>query len=426
MNKSIWENYLNKKNYPKVESNLETDVLVIGAGITGIMIARKLHDHNIKTVLVDKNTIASGNTLFTTAHLTVQHETLYQDLSYKKRLKYLSLNKKSLNELIELSKIIDFDFEYADSTLFSSNEKIIHKEYEVLKALGEDVYLNENIPLFINSTGISFKNQGMINPIKLTNHLVDGLDIYEHSEIVKIKKNYAILKNNKIIKFKKVIIATHYPIINKSNFLFMKLIKHKSFVVVIKYKKFKGTYCSIDQGGMYFRNYQDYLIIGGNDRKTGCKCETEFREKICKLFNLKSDDILYSYSATDCITLDGIPYIGYSNLFNKRIIIATGFNFWGFTWANAASNIILKIITEKKVNKLTKPNRLILNLNLLKNIYTSIINLISFKKPRCSHLGCNLIYNKEEKIYECPCHGSIYSSDGKVLQGPASKDVKTP
>ena len=72
---------------------------------------------------------------------------------------------------------------------------------------------------------------------------------------------------------------------------------------------------------------------------------------------------------------------------------------------------------------MTKVNRWSINKNLFKNIKTSVINLSNFNKPRCSHLGCRLIYNKKERIYECPCHGSIYNKEGKVINGPARKDI---
>ena len=90
----------------------------------------------------------------------------------------------------------------------------------------------------------------------------------------------------------------------------------------------------------------------------------------------------------------------------------------------ASASIILNIIKDKKSFKLTKLNRFVINKNLFKNIYNSLINFINFKPNRCTHLGCNLIYNKEEELYECPCHGSIYNKEGKVIKGPAIKDAK--
>ena len=87
----------------------------------------------------------------------------------------------------------------------------------------------------------------------------------------------------------------------------------------------------------------------------------------------------------------------------------------------ASSNIVLDIIKNNKINELTKINRLTLNKNLMKNIKTSVKNIITFKKPKCTHLGCALVYNKKERIWECPCHGSVFNEDGDVIVGPANK-----
>lgn len=424
MNKSIWKDYLRNNNFKSLQENIETDVLVIGGGITGILITKKLHDNKIKTLLVEKGQIGSGITSKTTAFLTVQHETLFQSFNQKKAQQYLKLNNDALNEYKELSKIYDFDYEETDSCLFSKNYDIINNEFKTLQELHQNICITKNIPFEENCIGVSFKKQATINPIKLINAISKDLSIYENSEIIKLKRNYAILKNNKLIKFKKAIIATHYPIINKHNLLFMKLTQRKSYVVAIKKETIKGTYCSIDEKGLYYRMYKDYLIIGGNDRDTGINCSHDFTKVILEKFNISKEDILYSWNGQDCISLDGIPYIGYNNLWNKNHITVTGFNLWGFTWAMASSNIILNMITKNKECKLTKLNRWFINKNLFKNLKTAIINLINFNKPKCTHLGCRLIYNKKEKIYECPCHGSIYNELKKVIKGPAQKNIK--
>lgn len=423
MNKTIWEQYLNTKEYPKVEDNLEIEVLVIGGGIAGLLTAKKLKDNNIKVILVEKDRICRGTTINTTAFLTVQHETLYQDLPFEKAKEYLRINNEALKEYEQLSQKYNFDFIKTKSCLFSEDKEKIKKEYLLLNELDQDVTLLEEIPFEKNCMGIAFNKQAMINPAKLINYIANDLEIYENSEVVKIESNHAIFKNSKIIKFDKVIIATHYPINNKLNFLFMSLTQRMSYVVVIKKDKINNTYCSIDEDGMYYRMVDDYLIIGGNDRDTGNNCVKDFEYCVCDKFNITKDDIIYSWTGQDCITTDGIPYIGYSDIFHKNHIIITGFNLWGFTWAMASSNIVLDIIKDNKINELTKINRLTLNKNLMKNIKTSVKNIITLKRPKCTHLGCALVYNKKERIWECPCHGSVFNEDGDVIVGPANKNI---
>lgn len=424
MNKSIWDEYLKGQKFNKLDRDIETEVLIIGGGIVGLLTAHLLKDYNIDYCLVEKDTIGSGTTSKTTAFLTIQHETLYQTLTEKQRQAYLYINNKALHRYQQLSKIYNFDYEELDSCLYSKDHNLIKKEYEFLKKQGIDVYINENIPFDKEALGISFKKQAIINPIKLVNEISSNLNIYENTEVVKIKKHYAVLKNVYKIKFKYLVTATHYPINNKLNFLFMKLTQKKSYVCMIKNEFVNGTYCSLDKDdGLYYRRYKDYLIIGGNDTDVGCRCISKFEELVCEKFNITKEDILYSWHGQDTISLDGIPYIGYSDIFHKNHIIITGFNLWGFTWAMASSEIVLKIIKDKNYFKLTRLNRCSINKNLFKNIYTSMKNLLTFRRPRCTHLGCALIYNKEEEIYECPCHGSIYNKEGKVINGPARKDI---
>ncbi len=424
MYKTIWESYLNTNEYPKLENDMEIDVLVIGGGIAGLLTAKKLSDNNIKTIVVEKNKIGRGTTANTTAFLTIQHETLYQSLPREKALQYLNINKAALKEYEELSNKYNFDYKKVESCLFSKDKEKIKKEFLVLNDLDQDVMLLEDIPFEKNVLGVALKNQAMINPSKLINCITEDLEVYENTEVIRLEANYAILKNKCKIKFNNVVIATHYPINNKFNLLFMNLTQRKSYVVVIKKETFNNTYCSIDEDGMYYRMIDDYIIVGGNDTDTGNICKEDFEIKVCEKFNIQKEEILYSWVGQDCITTDGIPYIGYSDLFHKNHIIITGFNLWGFTWAMASSNIVLQMIKKNKICELTKINRLTLNKNLLKNVKKSVTNLLTLKKPKCTHLGCALIYNKKEHVWECPCHGSIYDTENNVIEGPANKKIK--
>jgi len=426
---SIWLNDNLDSNFSSLNNDIETEVLIIGGGIVGVLCAYELQSRNINYILVEKEKIGKKTSKDTTAFLTIHHETLYQDIIKERGLafakQYLELNLLALRKYKELSKKYDFDYEEYSSALFTSiDENIIIQEQKALEQLNHSSTLVTDLPLDIDiKLGISLSNQAVINPYKLIINLSQNLNIYEFTEIKKITKNKAITVNNNTIKFKQLIIATHYPIKNISNFSFMKITQRRSYVCSIKTdRKILGSYCSIDKDGLYFRQYKDSIIIGGNDRDVGIKCQNDFIQKVN---NLNLGEINNIWSGQDCITLDGIPYIGEYSVLHKNYYIATGFNLWGYTWAMASSFILADMIESVTKYKLLNPGRITISKQLFENIKKSILNLLSLKTPRCKHLGCKLIYNKDEKTWECPCHGSRYNINGKILDGPTKKRINT-
>ena len=427
-NQSIWKDSVDIKDYPKLDKDIETNVLIVGGGVVGILCAYELKKRNIECVVVEKDKIGMGTSGDTTAFLTAQHETLYQDLIKEKGIEkareYLSLNLKALDKYKELSKKYDFDYKECNTSLFSVYSKeVIEREKEALDKLNYKSQVINSLPIDLKiESGISFLNQATINPLKLIKELSKELTIYENTMINELHGNIAYTKDNYKIKFNHVIIATHYPFRNISGFYFAKLTQRRSYVVAFKHEDIKDTFCAIDGDGLYFRSYKDYLIVGGFDRDNKEVCKEEYYKRIKEIF--KDKEIEYAWSGQDCISVDGIPYIGKYDRFHSNYYVATGFHLWGFTWAMASSFILSDLIEKKASYDLVSPRRSCLNKKLFSNIGNSLKHLITFKKPRCKHLGCALHYNKIEKVWECPCHGSRYDNEGNVLDGPTLKGIK--
>lgn len=428
--KSIWltNNEKDNKIFPTLTSDLSTKVLIIGGGITGILCAYELQKRNIDYILVEKDKIGLKTTKDTTAFVTVHHETLYQDLIKNKGLKiakqYLELNIKALEYYKALSEKYDFDYTECTSTLFTNKKpRIILQEVQALNKLGYNSKIIRKLPIDINiKAGITINNQIAINPYKLIKQISKELKIYENTYITKLNNNIAYTKDNHKIIFEKVIIATHYPFKNILGLYFLKLNQKRSYVCSVKSSlSFEGMYCSIDDDGLYFRKYNNNIIIGGNDRFLKDKINNDLISKIEKLNLGKIENY---WSGQDCITLDGIPYIGKLNKFNNNYLVATGFNLWGFTWAMASSFILADIIQYNKEYEIVSPQRKIVKEELFSNIKTSMKGFISLKTPRCKHLGCKLNYNELEHTWECPCHGTRYDEQGNVIDGPAKKNIK--
>lgn len=423
---SIWN--IKTNEHKKLTNNITTDVLIIGGGVAGILCGYELKERKIENIIVEKDVIGQKSTVNSTAFVTFQNEILYQDIvnkfGFKKAKEYITINQKAINKYKELAKKYDFDFKETYNVIYTNKDKnVIIKEKEVLNRLGVYCELIDTLPINLPILiGLKVNNQGLLHPLKLINELSKELTIYENSEVIKVKKNKAYLKNGVTITFNKVIIATHFPFINKVGSYYMKMHQRRSYVVSFKHNDFEGSYTNIDNNGYYFRTYNNHLIIGGNDRDNKEKCENYFYMQIKEVF--KDITITNKWSNQDCITLDYIPYIGKYDVFHDNYYVITGFNMWGFTWAMAGAIIIADMIENNKVYMLTNPQRNILHKQLFLNLTTYLKNILSLKTPKCPHLKSKLNYNILERTYECPCHGSRFKENGVLLDGPATKDIE--
>ena len=424
---SIWSE-VTLKSFPSLESDVETHVLIVGGGIAGLLTAYQLQENNIPYILVEQDKIGNGISKNTTSFLTISHDYLYQDmikdLGILKASVYLNLNAKAIEEYKKLSFKYDFDFYECSNILYSNySTSIIKKEIEALNTLLVDTKVINKLPFDFNiKMGCKINNQAIIHPLKFIDCISRDLNIYEHTRIENVKENTAFTKHHKIT-FNKIIFATNFPCINKFGFYFTKLTQRRSYVVALKNNiKINDMYTCLDNNGLYIRKYKDYLIVGGYDRDTKKRCLVDFVNLVKDKF--PNMEIAYSWSNQDCVSLDKIPYIGRLDHRHKDYYVITGFNLYGFTWAMSGSLLLLDMLKGNEANSLVNPLRKIKMKPLFVNIFNYLKNLASFKKPRCSHMGSALIYNEVDHVYECPCHGSRFLKNGKVINGPAKKNIK--
>lgn len=431
-NHSLWIDTVEIDSFPMLDHDIDCDVVVVGGGLAGILTAYKAQCAGLKTVLIEKDRIGQGITANTTAVVTLEHEVLYSEFIKKigreKTKQYLDANQEAIKEYRKLSRRFSFDYETKDNCVYSTtDEQAMKSECRVLNELGVDAQFIDKveIPLAIKG-GVRIPDQGQMNPLKLIKELSKLLTIYEHTTAIKISQA-GVMTNNGFIKAAKIVIATHFPFIDRHGFFFAKMYQKRSYVMAIKDGfSLQCTYTNYDDKDFYFRNYQDYLLIGGNDHRCGESgdCYSSI-EKFIKN-NYQRKEIIYSWSNQDCITIDEVPYFGSYSLIWKNVYVITGFNLWGMTQAMIGANVICDLLLNKK-NKyqdLYHPSRFFIKKQLWKNLSYYIKHLLSFKKPRCSHMGCVLVYNHHEKIWDCPCHGSCFDEHHNVIHNPTTKPFK--
>lgn len=433
MKKSLWSDTVKSQNLESLSKDIKTDILIIGGGICGILCAYYLTQKGATCVVVEKDRIFSGVTKNTTAKITSQHGLIYSKLKkeYGKEIShmYLDINQKAISEYERLAETISCDFEKKDSYTYSTIDRSkIENEVSFLKSIGFDASFAEKTELPFSVKGaVKFKNQAQFHPLKFLSGISDNLNIYENTTVLGITEQYALTDRGKIYA-NQIIVATHFPFINKHGSYFLKLYQDRSYVCSYEYNSvLSGMYVDDDKGGFSLRSYGNLLLIGGSSHRTGKESRgwkgiEDFANKYYPDLPLK-----YQWATQDCMSLDSIPYIGQYSKSTPNLYVATGFNKWGMTSSMVSAMILSDVLCGKNNDyaHIFSPQRNILKPQLFINGFEAATNLLSPTTKRCSHLGCALKWNKHEHTWDCPCHGSRFEKDGHVIDNPATKDIKS-
>lgn len=428
---SVWQ-AAKLPEFPQLKEDIYTDVLIIGGGIAGILTAYMLHQDGIKYVLIEKGRICSGTTQNTTAKLTVQHGLIYHKIlksgGVETAQKYLRANAAALKQYARMCQDIDCDYQVKDSYVYTTEDrKKLEEEVEALHRIGCHAELCESLSLPVETAGaVKLSEQAQFHPLKFIAAVAGELHIYENTFAREMIGNTVVTDHGKI-HADKVIAATHFPFNNKHGAYFLKLYQHRSYVIALQNaQSVDGMYVDEDQSGFSFRNYGELLLLGGGGHRTGKKGgDWSVLRKFAGEHYPRAEE-KYFWAAQDCMSLDGIPYIGQYSKKTPCFYVAGGFNKWGMTGA-MVSAMLLSDMVLGKTNGLADafdPSRSILKPQLFVNGFESAKNLLTISEKRCPHLGCALKWNPAERSWDCPCHGSRFSESGEVLDNPANGDLK--
>ena len=494
MNKSYWTETTKRPQFKKLEEDIDIDVCIIGAGITGISTAYMLNGQNLNICIIDKGEICSGVIENTTAKITSQHGLIYKYLmetfGEEYARKYFQSNEEAIKGIKEIIKKenIACDFEKTENYVYTCKEEYIQTikdEVETIRMIGGNAEFIENTSLpFKIEAGIKLENQAKFHPLKYLYGLIkvlekNNISVFTNSRVIEMKKNNGMYniktEEGKTITAKYVVMATHYPIKNFPGMHFLKMYQDRSYAIAIKPNgKFpKEMYISAESPVASFRAINDeLLIIGGAEHKTGeNNIDLDISYKQLETYAKEiypEAEIEYQWATQDCVSIDKVPYIGeFSNLM-PNLYIATGYKKWGMTTSYVAAKIISDKILKKKneyeniykatrfapignykeFGNMLKQTVYSLGINKIKipetefedieknsggvveykgkkiGVYKDESGKLFIVEPYCAHLGCELSWNNLEKTWDCPCHGSRYTYEGKVITEPTVKDLK--
>ena len=429
---SLWAETAKLPSFPSLEQDLKTDILIVGGGMAGLLCACALNRACADYALIEADRICGGVTRNTTAKITSQHGLIYDKLIGEYDVEtarlYYEANQAAMSSFRRLAADYPCQMETKPAFVYTtgSTEKL-EKELRALERIGSKAGYRDSLPLPFAVTGaIEFEEQAQFHPLLLAAGIAAGLNIYEHTPARGFEGN-TIYTDKVRIEAKKILIATHFPIINKHGGYFLKLFQDRSYVLALENAPDPaGMFIGAEGCGPSIRSSGDLLLFGGGAHPTGKKgggyAELEALARSC----YPGARIKYRWAAQDCMSLDGIPYIGRYGKNTPELYVATGFNKWGMTSSMVSAMILSDLLLEREnpYAKVFSPQRSSMHPQLLVNAFHAAANLLTPTRPRCPHMGCALKWNEEEQSWDCPCHGSRFTAEGELLDGPATGNLK--
>ncbi|ADU32396.1 FAD-dependent oxidoreductase [Evansella cellulosilytica] len=277
----------------------------------------------------------------------------------------------------------------------------------------------------------------------------------------------------------KVMACTHFPFYEGEGYYFMRMHPERSYIVAAKpngnMDHLTGMYLSVDSPSRSVRtvtiNGETHLLLAGDGHKTG---QGEPEMKHYEALKKFGEDVFqvtsfpYRWSAQDLYTQDNVPYIGPVSANETNIFVATGFRKWGMSSSTVAAHILRDYALEKDTPEMevysterfhadpSLKHFFKENLNVAKHFLKGKLDqrhqapdkiqrgeagIIHINGSRagayrdekgtlhcvdttCTHMGCEVEWNGGERTWDCPCHGSRFTFDGDVVEGPAKKGLR--
>lgn len=428
---SIWTKTAGLPRFAPLKGDMSTDVLIVGGGMAGVLCAYYLDKAGADYALLEAGRIGGGVTKDTTAKITSQHgliyDTLIREFGVPAARLYLRANQEALDRFRALCQTIDCDFEEKDSFAYSRNDRReIERELAALDRLGFPAARESELPLpFPVAGAVRFPGQAQFHPLKFLGAVAKGLRIFEHTKVLELGPHTAVSTGG-TVRAEKIIIATHFPILNKHGGYWLKLYHQRSYVLALEgAPDVEGMYVDGQEGGLSFRNHRGLLLLGGGSRRTGRPGGWGELEAFARRYYPRGI-IAARWATQDCVSLDHVPYIGPYAKHAPGLYVAAGFNKWGMTSSMAAAALLTDMVLgrENEYAQIFRPSRRMLRPQLAVNGLEALLSLLAPTAPRCPHMGCALKYNAAEHSWDCPCHGSRFAEDGALLDNPATDGKK--
>lgn len=469
------------------------DCVVVGAGIAGLSTAVRLAARGVDVAVIEARTVAGGATGHSTAKVSVLHDLAAQSIASTRgrdaALDHLVANRHGLEWLDarRRARSVACEWEARPALTYALETSALaplEREADLLRAAGVDADITEPGLPFATAGAVRVAGQAQFNPVPFLHDLVAelrerGSAVCEGTRVTGIsdgRRGVEVHTDRGTIRARWAVTATGLPSLDRGLF-FARTEPKSSYLVACRVETLppEGMYLSHDGPTRSMRTARSpedgepVLLVGGEGHKTGQGGDTTKRyERLVawadEHFGVRA--VTHRFMAEDFITPDSMPFAGPLHPGPTSVLVATGFNKWGFTNGVAAAAINAAIVlgeepppwagtwSSTRLPLAGLPDLVRANLDVGAHLTGGWLNTL-IPRPRptsgqgrvraeglhrvgvsvgedgvecrvsgvCPHLGAILTWNDAEATWDCPLHGSRFERDGRLLHGPAVSDL---
>ena len=491
---SLWLATAGATGYPALDTDLEVDVAVVGAGIAGLTAALALKRAGHTVAVLEAARIGTGVTGHTTGKVTSLHRLVYTELADRHgpdaARTYGQANQAAIEHIARVvaEEGIDCDFRRLSNYTYAESDDArakVRAEAEMAARLGLPSDFTADVPLpFAVRGAVRFDGQAQFHAVKYVQGLAHAVEgggsrVFEDSRVTSVRDGApaAVRTGQGTVRAREVVLATNVPF-GYRVFPADRYYLHRSYLIASKVPstRLDGTFISVDEpmrsilaidvGGSHF------VLVGGEGHRATEPGDAAARYRRLAAFSrerLGTGEISFRWSTQDTMPVDGLPYIGPLSPADGHVHVITGLRKWGLTNGTAGALILADTLSgrhnpwavvfdsnrkiaagasageagaqtfqpaqpappeqpednQAAVAALRAGEGIVVELGGQPTaVYAAASGELRAVSAVCTHLGCTVEFNPDEATWDCPCHGSRFATDGKVIQGPAAVNLE--
>lgn len=421
----IWQEK-SRPEQPVLRGRRRADAVIVGGGLTGLTIALWLSLAGLRVSVVEAERLGSGSSACCAGVVSLDRQTRFAHLQKSCGPETVHAHAAVQRQaLLALRDKLAAAAEWQDGPvqLVVENPRqlaLLQAEEQALRRadIPAEMTRSTQCPLPAEAA-LTLPGMATLNPSAYLSWLQaqaqkQGVRFYEHSRVTGLETDL-VMTSRGSVQAPYIVIATGYPIVNIPGWYFLRMTQRRSRLTLLTGgAAFDGVFLSAD-GGWTLRRRGNHLLL---EEQEGAESTlAQLTDPACGW------RILHQQQGLQVCTPDGLPYMGPYSAKTPNLFVAAGFGDNGILMSVAAAQAI-----SARILGLPTEGFAVYSGQRKRGAAQAALRLAGrylggwltrWHAPLCPHLGCKLVYDRQARLWECPCHGSRFDDIGRVLNAPA-------